>query len=74
MIRNHDNGPLDNIGDYKNGKREGVWVFYYENGQLWEAGNFKKDKREGPCVSYFDDGTIDKYITGNYKNGKKISN
>ena len=32
-------------GSFRNGKREGEWVSYYENGQLWEKGTFKNGKK-----------------------------
>ena len=30
----HENGKLEAIGNYKNGKEEGEWKFYHENGKL----------------------------------------
>ena len=58
-------------GNYKNGKREGSWIGYYDNGQLMYKGNWKNGKREGSWVSYWNSGKLkDKGI---YKNNIKIS-
>ena len=59
-------------GTFKNGKKEGPWVSYYDNGQLRSKGTYKNDKKEGPWVSYNKDGTVDEDWTGTYKDGKKI--
>ncbi|MCG8407110.1 MAG: hypothetical protein MI923_18085 [Phycisphaerales bacterium] len=37
----HENGNLKSIGNYKNGKVHGEWVFFHENGNLEWVGNFK---------------------------------
>ena len=58
-------------GKYKNGKREGFWIVYYDNGQLMYKGNWKNGKREGAWVSYWNSGKLKN--KGIYKNGIKIS-
>jgi len=60
-------------GSFKNGEKEGPWVSYWSNGQLESKGNYKNGLREGPRVGYHLNGTVDKRVTGTYKNGKKIS-
>ena len=35
-------------------------------------GKIKNGKRDGPWVSYHDDGTVVKFLTGTYKDGKKV--
>ena len=32
-------------GEFKNGIKEGSWVFYYNNGKLLTKGNFKNGKK-----------------------------
>ena len=56
-------------GSFKNGKKEGAWVSYYDNGQLEYKGNFKNGKREGAWVYYYDNGQLSS--KGNVKNGKE---
>ena len=60
-------------GSFKNGKKFGSWVFYYDNGQLSGKGNFKNGKRDGYWVDYFKTGRKSSSLTGTYKDGKKIS-
>ena len=45
-------------GDFKNGEKEGAWVFYHKNGQLSAKGNYKNGNREGDWVTYSKDGTV----------------
>ena len=56
-------------GSFKNGKRDGAWVFYHQNGQLWYEGNYKNGKEEGAFISYSEYGQLSS--KGNYKNGKR---
>jgi hypothetical protein len=55
-------------GAFKDGKREGPWVRYFDNGQLAFKGTFKDGKREGPWVFYYDNGQLES--EGTYKDGK----
>ena len=55
-------------GSFRNGKREGAWVWYYEDGQLWFKENYKNNKKEGRRVIYYKSGQL--RLEGNYKNGK----
>ena len=59
-------------GAYRNGKRHGPWVSYYDNGQLWSKGTFKDGEWEGPRVSFLKDGTLNEKYTGTFKNGVKV--
>ena len=60
-------------GKVKNGKKEGIWVFWGENGQLDAKGMYVNNRNEGYWVHYLEDGTLNKYLTGTYKNGVKVS-
>ena len=44
-------------GAFRNGKKEGPWVYYYSNGQLSYKGTFKVGKEVGPWVRYWSDGS-----------------
>ena len=63
-------------GTFKNGKKEGPWVSYWENGQLKMKGDYKNRSREGPWVRYrsniLNDGQLDQELSGTYKNGVKV--
>ena len=56
----------------KNGERDGPWEYYFVNGRLREKGAYKNGKREGPWIDYDKNGTVNKKLTGTYKNGKKV--
>ena len=56
-------------GKLKNGKREGLWVHYWDNGQISSKGTYKDGKREGPWVIYYKNGQL--MTKGTYKNGRK---
>ena len=58
------------IERWKNGSKEGEWIWYYENGNIWYKGNFKNGKKEGECIWYHKDGNI--WCKENYKNGKIV--
>jgi hypothetical protein len=59
-------------GSFKDGKRDGPWVAYWDNGQLRWKGPYKDGKREGLWVSFNKEGTVDDALTGTYKNGVKV--
>jgi antitoxin component YwqK of YwqJK toxin-antitoxin module len=56
-------------GSFKNGKKEGAWVVYWNNGRLREKGNWKNGKYEGAYIDYYKNGQLS--AKGNYKNGKR---
>jgi antitoxin component YwqK of YwqJK toxin-antitoxin module len=63
-------GMLKLKGEFKNGIRNGMFIFYYPNEQIESKGMFKDGKEEGEHVWYNKDGTI--YAIENYKNGQVI--
>ena len=56
-------------GLFKNGKREGAWVSYWDNGQLKSKGNDRNDERDGAWIRYWDNGQLQ--YKGNYKSGTR---
>jgi antitoxin component YwqK of YwqJK toxin-antitoxin module len=60
-------------GTIRNGKKEGLSVFYYDYpdaGQLLWKGNYKDGKREGPWVYHHENGQLLSKTT--YKDGDKV--
>ena len=55
-------------GSFKNGKKEGIWVWSIASGQLSGKKNYKDGKKEGAWVSFLNGQLATK---GYYKNGKK---
>lgn len=56
-------------GKYIKGKKEGLWVQYFESGDVSSKGNYLDGNREGFWIGYFGHGQL--HSKGNYKNGKK---
>jgi len=55
-------------GNYKDGEKEGHFIFYYdENGKKSLEGNYKNGKEEGFLITWNRNGQ--KIIDNNYKNG-----
>ena len=56
-------------GNFKNGKREGPRVVYYDNGQLSSRTEWRNGKPEGPWVGYYENGKLK--WKGDFRNGEK---
>jgi len=54
---------------YKDGKKDGEWLFYYDNGQLKYKSNWKDGKPEGEYLTYHENGQLK--FKRNYKDGKE---
>ena len=57
-------------GGYKNSKRDGYWVSYYENGNKWSEGFYKNGMNEGKRTTYFESGKV--RYAGQYLNDKRV--
>ena len=58
-------------GSFRNGKKDGSWVYYHDNGRIGFKGTYKDGKSDGPWVSYHDNGQL--RSKGTYKDGKSDS-
>jgi antitoxin component YwqK of YwqJK toxin-antitoxin module len=54
-------------GQFKDGRRDGAWVEYYQNGLLAAKGDYKDGEKEGPWVTYHQNGQLSG--KGDFKNG-----
>ena len=57
-------------GTIKNGKKEGLWVRYYDNGQLQSKGTYKDGMFDDPWVVYHKNGQL--WSKGTWKDGKFV--
>ena len=57
------------FGSFKDGKKDGPWVVYWDNGQLSTKGTYKDGKLDGPWVVYWDNGQL--MSKGTYRDGKE---
>lgn len=70
----YSNGQKYCQGQYKNGKAEGKWTYWYKDGQVKREGNYESDYREGEWNFYHRNGKIlckpvykEGDLDGNYK-------
>ena len=55
----HENGQLEQEGNYLNGEMEGLWRFWHENGQLSQEGNYLNGKVEGLRRWWYENGQLE---------------
>ena len=58
-------------GSFRNGKKHGPWVSYWDNGQLHAKGTMKDRKDHGSFERYCKNGQLDS--KGQYKDGNQHS-
>jgi antitoxin component YwqK of YwqJK toxin-antitoxin module len=56
-------------GDYQEGRKEGLWSYWYKTGQLMQRGSYKADMAEGPWILYLRSGELES--RGSYLNDRK---
>ncbi len=56
-------------GEYKDGKKDGVWEEYHKNGRLFQKGTYKDNKKVGVWETYWDNGQLQSKMP--YKNNKR---
>ena len=66
----HINGQLQSKGDFKDGKRDGLFERYHANGQLKSKRSYKDGEKDGLREFYADDG---KKYSLCYKTGKQVA-
>lgn len=70
-----ENGKLDNIFTWVNGKRNGVYEYYHKNGKISVSGTCVDDEMQGLIVTFDEQGNKRKecYYKGGEKNGKYVN-
>jgi antitoxin component YwqK of YwqJK toxin-antitoxin module len=64
----YPNGVTKVLGNYRFGKKDGVWATFYPTGQVWSENQYKNDSLNGTTVTYFETGQV--RYTGFHKNDK----
>ena len=49
----HNNGQLQQIGNFENSQRKGIWIFYSELGIIKEEGEFDKNGNKTGKWKYY---------------------
>jgi len=57
-------------GEYKDKKRDGKWIYYYENGNIWSEGFFKNGKSDGKRITHYENGTV--FYEGYYEEDRRV--
>jgi len=65
----YDNGTIWRLSQWKDGKRNGVSIWWHENGNKSMEENYKNGKRDGLETEWFENGQ--KELEANYKGGKQ---
>jgi antitoxin component YwqK of YwqJK toxin-antitoxin module len=66
----YPNKQVQMMGEYKDNKRDGKWIYYYENGKVWSEGFFRNGKSDGKRVTYRENGKI--FYEGYYKDDRRV--
>jgi|TARA_B110000902_G_scaffold125559_1_gene146538 antitoxin component YwqK of YwqJK toxin-antitoxin module len=69
VVDYYENGQLSSKGNYKDGKKDGLWEYFDENGQLRFKSNYKDGKEDGLQESYYENGQLWTKVNG--KDGKE---
>ena len=65
----YPDGKLRMMGEFKNGKKEGHWISYYNNENKWSEGFYKDGINDGKTTTWHENG--EKYYEGYYKKGER---
>ena len=66
----YPNGNIKIQGKFKNERREGEWIAYFEDGKVQSKGVYVKGKRTGIAKVYFPNGQL--YYEGQYENNQRV--
>jgi len=66
----YESGSQRYIGEFKDDKRDGYWIYWYENGNKWSEGYFKNDLRDGYGTTWHENGK--KHFEGSYLEGVRV--
>jgi antitoxin component YwqK of YwqJK toxin-antitoxin module len=67
----YDSGQAKGLGQFKDGKQDGLEVTWWDNGQKLGEATYKNGKKEGSFRRWRENGKLMRETT--YKNGEKIS-
>ena len=66
----YENGNLEYVGNYKDGKEHGEFLYYYEDGTLQYEENWKNGLEHGTTKEYAPDGQL--VLEQEWKNGNLV--
>jgi len=66
----YENKQMQMDGEFKDGKRNGLWISWYVNGKKWSEGTYKNGMSDGKRITYFENGKV--RYEGMYKNDQRV--
>ena len=63
VYEKHENGNIGLWGELKNGKREGVWTYWYSSGTKKRETTYVNNQKEGNTYYWHENGILAKTIT-----------
>lgn len=66
----HENGKLDYVGRFQDGKEQGEWNYFYEDGTRKYTEHWDKGLEDGVQIEYAPDGQV--YLEKYYEKGQLI--
>ncbi|MCL2327901.1 MAG: hypothetical protein FWC39_05235 [Bacteroidetes bacterium] len=63
VYEKYENGSIGLWGELKNGKREGVWTYWYRSGTKKRETTFVNNQKEGTTYYWHENGSLAKEIT-----------
>lgn len=70
FLQYHKSGEIQIVGEYKNGKRVGLWSSWYPSGELQSEITYKEGLEDGDYQVFHESGN--QKIKGFYSNGKAV--
>lgn len=58
VVQHHANGALRARGYSRDGRRQGLWLEWWENGAQRSEGSYQNDLRDGPWVHWYSSGRL----------------
>jgi len=65
-VRDSSGSILKHEGHYRDGLKDGIWIYYYDNGNVKQEGVFQNNTKSGSWITY--DGNSTKTTLEQYKN------
>jgi len=69
VYKEYQSGEKELKGNFKNGKKDGLWTKWLENGQKEEEETFKDGEKDGKWTNWYENGQKELEVT--YKDGKE---
>lgn len=68
----YPNGQIQQEGEFKDGRRHGKWISYFENGNKWSLNSYDIGNLDGEYKTWYENGELN--VEGYYTNGQPSGN